>query len=333
METSVTTTESEKSGEESLHESLGVTNFSWIVKNYDNIISSNGVITSNVFPVESTPNFKCTIQIDKIDSSYCSSRIKAGDYVHFQIFNVVQSESHFAEKIFKIKLSLGIIRKKKLYFKNRCSISRFKYFIDQNEIRKILTNNGYLHLNLQIKQLNSAKKLSTIENNFQSFFLNDTLSDVTFNVENKNFPAHKIVLASVSPVFEKMFAHQMKENITNIVVIEEIDPDVFREMLRFIYTGKIENPKQVVFQLHELSDKYDIKKLQTICEQYLENYLTAKNAIAVLQLADCHNSSNLKKKSISFIQKNFHEIGIDAYKNIKHELLLELLFAMNSPDV
>ncbi|XP_043462247.1 protein roadkill-like [Leptopilina heterotoma] len=332
MDTSVTTTESEKSGEESLHESLGVTNFSWIVKNYDNVISSDGVITSNVFPVEGTPSLKCTIQIDKIDSSYCSSRIKAGDYVHFQIFNV-QSESHFSEKIFKIKLALGIVRKKKLYFKNRCAISRFKYFIDENEIRKILTNNDCLHLNLQIKQLSTAKK-STIENNFQSFFLNDTLSDVTFNVENTNFPAHKIVLASMSPVFEKMFAHQMKENITNIVVIEEIDPEVFKEMLRFIYTGKIENSKQVAFRLHELADKYDVKKLRIICEQYLENYLTVKNAIAVLQLADSHNSVNLKKKSINFIQKNFNEIGtMDAFKNVKQELLLELLFAMNSQNL
>ncbi|XP_051173138.1 speckle-type POZ protein B-like [Leptopilina boulardi] len=335
METTVKNMDNEKNVKK-IHNELhdgGVTNFNWIVKNYDNVISSDGVITSNVFSIEgTTPKLKCTIQIDKIDSSYCSSRMKAGDYVHIQIFNVQQLELHL-EKMVKIKLTLGVIKKNKIHFKNRCIISKFKYFIDENEIKKSLSANGSLHLNLQIKQLENMKKTTntTIDNNFQSFFLNNALSDVTFNIDNHNFPAHKIVLSSMSSVFEKMFSHQMKENITNIVVIEEIDGDVFKEMLRYIYMGKIENSKNVAYDLHELANKYDIPKLRLICQQYLENYLTVNNVISILQLADFHNSLNLKKKCIIFIQKHFNEIGsMEAYKNLKHELLLELLFAMNT---
>lgn len=52
--------------------------------------------------------------------------------------------------------------------------------------------------------------------------------------------AGKMVLIRVaarSPVFKRMFASAMKESTTRRVEISEVDTIIFKEMLRYIYTG------------------------------------------------------------------------------------------------
>jgi hypothetical protein len=40
-----------------------------------------------------------------------------------------------------------------------------------------------------------------------------------------------------SPVFAAMFLHPTKEELTSEVEVEDIDPDVFQKVLRYMYTG------------------------------------------------------------------------------------------------
>ena len=64
-------------------------------------------------------------------------------------------------------------------------------------------------------------------------------SDVTINVTGQQFRAHKVILATRSPVFAAMFEHPSKENMTGIVDIADIEVNVFKELLRYIYTGQV----------------------------------------------------------------------------------------------
>ena len=58
-----------------------------------------------------------------------------------------------------------------------------------------------------------------------------------------------------SPVFSAMFEHEMEERKQNRVDITDVDPDVMREMLRFIYTGKAPNLDRMADDLLAASDK------------------------------------------------------------------------------
>ena len=49
------------------------------------------------------------------------------------------------------------------------------------------------------------------------------------------FFAHKVILASKSPVFAKMFEHQMQESLNNRIEIKDIDSDVLKEMLVYMH--------------------------------------------------------------------------------------------------
>ena len=53
----------------------------------------------------------------------------------------------------------------------------------------------------------------------------------------RGFAAHRLVLASASPVFAKMLQCEMKEAQTRKILIEDVLPEVVAKALRFMYTG------------------------------------------------------------------------------------------------
>ena len=62
-------------------------------------------------------------------------------------------------------------------------------------------------------------------------------SDVDLVVDGREFKAHKLILQIRSPVFEAMFKYDTEESKNNRVVIDDIHPKVFKEFLKFLYTG------------------------------------------------------------------------------------------------
>lgn len=58
-----------------------------------------------------------------------------------------------------------------------------------------------------------------------------------------------------SPVFAAMFEHEMEERKQNRVAISDVDHEVLKEMLRFIYTGKAPNLEKMADDLLAAADK------------------------------------------------------------------------------
>lgn len=56
-------------------------------------------------------------------------------------------------------------------------------------------------------------------------------------------------------MFAAMFEHEMEERKHNRVAIMDVDHEVLREMLRFIYTGKAANLEKMADDLLAAADK------------------------------------------------------------------------------
>ncbi len=134
------------------------------------------------------------------------------------------------------------------------------------------------------------------------------LTDVVLMVGTKEFRAHKAILAARSCVFAAMFEHNMKEKRLNKVVITDVTDDVLREMLRFIYTGKVQNLPNMADTLLAAADKYDLERLKVMCEEALCANLTVENAAHILTLADLHNAEQLKAQTIEYINTHASEV-------------------------
>ncbi|XP_036109481.1 speckle-type POZ protein-like isoform X3 [Molossus molossus] len=106
-----------------------------------------------------------------------------------------------------------------------------------------------------------------------------------------------------SPVFNAMFEHEMEESKKNRVEINDVDPEVFKEMMRFIYTGKAPNLDRMADNLLAAADKYALERLKVMCEEALCSNLTVENVADTLVLADLHSAEQLKAQAIDFINR------------------------------
>lgn len=144
-----------------------------------------------------------------------------------------------------------------------------------------------------------------LSKDFEKLFGNMKYSDVTLIVGNHNFQAHKSILATRSPVFAPMFEHPLKENLSDVVKITDIEPDVFQEVLRYIYSGLIpkERMDEKAVEILAVADKYMLNTLKVECEDYLMQRMTSENCIKILALDDFHPATNYKKVAEDFLRR------------------------------
>ncbi|KAL6627801.1 hypothetical protein ACP70R_031527 [Stipagrostis hirtigluma subsp. patula] len=134
-------------------------------------------------------------------------------------------------------------------------------------------------------------------------------ADVTFQVKGEVFPAHKILLAMQSPVFNAELYGPMRDTRGQHITIEDMEPAVFKALLRFIYTDSMPTMDDLEADVKEdmikhlliAADRYGVERMKLMCESILCKGLDAASVATTLALADQHHCSNLKDACIEFI--------------------------------
>ncbi|BAT10932.1 Os10g0427300 [Oryza sativa Japonica Group] len=130
-------------------------------------------------------------------------------------------------------------------------------------------------------------------------------ADVVFEVSGETFAAHRCLLAARSPVFSAELYGLMKEGDTaGVVRIEDMEAQVFKLLLRFMYTDSLPKMEEedVMWQhLLVAADRHDLQRLKLICEDRLCNYIGVSTVLNILVLADQHHCDGLKKACFSFL--------------------------------
>ncbi|KAF2220526.1 BTB/POZ protein, partial [Elsinoe ampelina] len=62
-----------------------------------------------------------------------------------------------------------------------------------------------------------------------------TFSDVTICFGDRQFYAHKVILASRSEYFKSMFTNAFKESNQRTITLEDDDPEALEIMLNWMY--------------------------------------------------------------------------------------------------
>jgi len=161
----------------------------------------------------------------------------------------------------------------------------------------------------------SSQRWST---DFDNLFTCQTSSDISFIVAGQLIKAHKLILSARSPVFAAMFHSDMKEKGMDQIVIEEIAPDIFRALLRFIYSDQVQLTESNAEPLLAAANQYLLPSLKSTCEEFLIEHLTTENCVEMLTLADLHNALPLKRKATELFQFRRTEIWMtEGWKSLK----------------
>jgi len=110
----------------------------------------------------------------------------------------------------------------------------------------------------------------TWENQIWNAVVNRKFTDVELLVGDQSFAAHRFILSARSPVFAAMFNSGMAEAQTGQVRIDDVEPNIFRIFLEFLYIGSLKSFEENE-QLFTLADKYQVETLMTLCQPTYES--------------------------------------------------------------
>ena len=246
-----------------------------------------------------------------------------GDKEYISIYTFNRSRATIKAQItyFVMDGSQELCTKKMIYDEYKHNeAGGYQRFLKVSDISaKLLANNNKLIIKCKIELDNkhcteSHKKETQIHyriheyDDFEQFLNNKKFSDVILTTGDEQIHAHKNILAIKSAVFAAMFEHDMAEKDQNVVEIKDISSNVLKEMLRYIYAGKVNDITDIASYLLVAADKYLLNNLKDMCEETLCDNLSLSNALEYLNLAEIHNAPMLKTRAIRCIGSNLKTI-------------------------
>lgn len=209
-------------------------------------------------------------------------------------------------------------------YSNKTSGYGWKNFIKRDSVLKnkaidfsddTLVVECYAIIHPQYENSVDDPRVDLIED-LQLLFKNSTLSDFNIIIGNKRLEVHKSILAARSPVFHAMFFSKMRENNEDEVVIEDIEYNVMKELLRYIYCGEVENLNKLKEPLLKAADKYQIVNLKIMCEKAFRKNLNLNNYCEIIKIVQLYDCAGLRNDVIEFIVKNPEVFETQEFKNV-----------------
>ena len=171
-------------------------------------------------------------------------------------------------------------------------------------------------------------KLTLIQISSSSF---SPPTDVTLKFPDGSIDAHRMILAAVSPVFERMFYGDFKEGKSVAVDLPKDTSKTMKLLIDFVYCGKCELKNlDDILPLLEVFDRYQINKVPFYhsCSEVILANLDASNYLVLLpKFASMMSEEGIRKaanKVMHYTNSDFIA-KFDSTKDLPEEVLLQLL--------
>ena len=141
---------------------------------------------------------------------------------------------------------------------------------------------------------------------------------------NQEFRAHKSILCARSPAFARLLEDEGDSK--RPLQLDDVEPEVLKEMLRFVYASKVENLAKMAPLLLPVAQKYELEGLKTLCEETLCKSLSIDSAVDTLLMAEENGAEKLRTGAISFVLAHAKDVvETPAYKRIADSEQMHLL--------
>jgi BTB/POZ domain-containing protein 9 len=129
-------------------------------------------------------------------------------------------------------------------------------------------------------------------------------TDVTFIVEGKRFPAHRVLLASRCEYFRALLFGGMRESKPEAeIVLKETSAQSFRFLLKYLYTGRIylrDVNEEHVLDLLGLAHKYGFLALESAISGYLKGNIDLHNICRIFDVACLYQLDEVLETCLNF---------------------------------
>ncbi|XP_022221075.2 kelch-like protein 40 [Drosophila obscura] len=145
---------------------------------------------------------------------------------------------------------------------------------------------------------------------FTDLIENKKFSDCRISVGTEAFDCHKVILASASEFFERMFLADFTESKSGQFIVNDVKPETFGHFLQYVYTYNKEHLKKhsstILMDLLEVGTKWLVDSIQFDCVMLLmkrAKEMMVGDLVELFQAA--HNIDN--KSLIDEVNKNLKQ--------------------------
>ena len=123
-----------------------------------------------------------------------------------------------------------------------------------------------------------------------------------------------------------MFSSGMEECHKNVITIQQLSSEVFEQVLKYIYTGKVRITPQLVEDLFAQAHIFQIQTLVDLCVDFFQKNMKETNCLSAMTLADIHAHRKLYLYAKKFCCHEFQSLvqEEDLYK-LAVECITDLL--------
>ena len=135
-------------------------------------------------------------------------------------------------------------------------------------------------------------------------------ADVTLAVGDCDFRAHSPVLSARSRMLKALLSRDAAES--RRVELDGVDPEVFKLLLRHLYTGELPEGDADTPEMHqhllEAADRFCIPSLLQASQHALIVGLSVESVGYTLVLADKHGAKDLKAAALRYVSEHSQEV-------------------------
>ncbi|KAF6213115.1 hypothetical protein GE061_010830 [Apolygus lucorum] len=171
------------------------------------------------------------------------------------------------------------------------------------------------------------KAVDDLQRDLRILLKNGELSDLKVLVQGREFLVHKAIVAARCPTI----ASKISDGAFEIVFDDDnLEPDVFGNVLTFIYTGIIDDESlaEKGEKLLKAADILKLEKLKSRAEVALLSSLSPSNATIRLMLAYECNCELMKEPILKMVKQHKKQVQVSPdWESLKNypEILLDLL--------
>ncbi|XP_057679210.1 BTB/POZ domain-containing protein 9 [Corythoichthys intestinalis] len=160
--------------------------------------------------------------------------------------------------------------------------------------------------------------------------LGEEYSDVTFVVEGKRFPAHRVILAARCHYFRALLYGGMKESQPQAEVsLEETRAEAFSMLLRYLYTGRASLSsarEEVLLDFLGLAHRYGLQPLEDSTSDFLRTVLRTDNVCLVFDVASLYSLAALGAACCCYMDKHAPDVlASDGFLTLSKTALLTVV--------
>ncbi|XP_055351861.1 BTB/POZ domain-containing protein 2-like isoform X1 [Paramacrobiotus metropolitanus] len=177
---------------------------------------------------------------------------------------------------------------------------------------------------------NWIKKATCVADRLAYAVETGVLADVVFLVglteeSAEKIPAHRCILSFGSNVFKDLLTQSNNQQDIPLRV-DDLDPQAFRNVLRYLYTDKVSVNGETVIGTMYAAKKYDLPLLQAECDAYLKNNVTAENCLRWLTQFQSYGDVDLAMTYAKDIDRYAAAVlRSPLFLDLEHDLLCMLL--------